>query len=436
LSTSTSTSRRSRRLPRFVAPAAALLASLLVAQSAMASVSWASARYATGGMRDSWGSALARTSTSERSRLHLVVESLKVDGRTVTDTGPYQAIEYRRSSDGLTWSSPRRLNAIGKHGDFPAIAAAGSRVYVVWRQTTHIQDWFINADPRVLRIAINDDHGDPADWRPRKALTTSGRVDRPSIAATGKRVFVTYTDVSTGEIRVLRSGDRGHTWSTPKAIGATVSQPFGPAGDYWGQPVVAASGLNVVVAFLSDNGINLRRSIDGGKTWTSFVPTNAQTYGYAVAASGDRIALAYVDATGGYTRVRKPGGWQDWKQFEAFGPTEAFYEPHSYTYGWQAPGLALPGTTGLAVAWSACTDQGCPASSTQGSSLRFRESTTNGSTWKRAKTVGAYGATSARRWNESPSLVMAGTRTRFVAWIASAPGTSPRAMVRKGVGAP
>jgi hypothetical protein len=310
-------------------------------------------------------------------------------------------------------------------------------VYVVWRHTTHIQDWFVPGDPRLIRIAINDDHGDPADWRPRTALTTSGRVDRPAIAAAGRRVFVTYTDAATGEIRLLRSRDRGRHWDPPRAIGATASLPFGADDGYMGLPVVAASGSNVVIAWRSDDEILLRRSTDGGGTWSGALSTSAATFGFAVAAAGDRIALAYVDATGGYARVRAPGGWRDWTRFAAFGPGLPYEEPSSYTYGPQPPALALSGTRGLAVAWSACTDQACFASETQGSSVRFRESTTNGATWKAARTVGSFAASPSRRWNDSPSLVLAGSRTRYVTWIASAPtGPDKRAVVRKGVGSP
>ena len=428
---------RTSTLRRVMGPvAAAGLALLIAAQPAWAAVSWKPTATATGTMRESRGMVLARSSTADRARLHLAAVSQRVNGEIVTDTGPYQAIEYRRSTDGVDWSSPRRLNAAGEHGDFAAVAAAGSRVYVVWRADTHIQDWFVPTDPRLIRLAVNDDHGDPGDWRSRKALTTSGRVDRPAIAATGRRVYVTYTDATSGEIRVQRSTDRGRTWETLPAIGATVSEPF--IGDYGfvGLPVIAADGRNVVVAFHSDNGINLRRSTDGGDSWTSFVPTDADTYGYAVAARGDRIALAYLDEDGGQTRVRAPGGWQDWRTFTTFSATATYKAPDSTHWGVNPPAVALTGSAGLAVSWGACTEVGCGHGEVFGSSIRFRESTTNGTSWKAAKTLGTFEAGPGRRENAFPSLVVAGS-TRWVSWTTQG-GKDPnrRILVRRGIGSP
>ena len=425
---------RTSRIRRSVPLVAAGLTLLLAAQPAMAAVTWKAPAPLSGLQRNLWAEALARTSSPDRSRLHLVATTERVGGEPVTDSGPYQGIEYRRSNDGVHWSDPRRLNAKGEHGNLSTVAAAGKRVYVAWLAQTHIQDHFIPADPRPIKLVVNDDHGDPGAWRSRVTLI-AGRADKPAIAATGRRVYVAYTDASTGEIRVLRSTDRARTWDSKAAIGATVS---GATGDYSGLPVIAADGKHVVVAFRSDNGLNLRRSTDGGDTWTSLAISETTSTKYAVAVRGDRIGVAYLDETGGRSRVRAPGGWQDWRPFTAFGSGETYYEPVASGTGSSAPAIELFGSTGLAVAWAACTDQGCPASETQGSSVRYRESTTNGTTWKAAKTVGSFAAGDARRWNSSPSLLIAGS-TRYVAWMAIPPAPDAndrRILVRRGIGSP
>ena len=283
---------------------------------------------------------------------------------------------------------------------------------------------------------MNDDHGDPGAWRSRKVLTTSGRIDRPSIAASGRRVFVTYTDATSGEIRILRSTDRGRTWGSPDAIGATVSKPFGDGYGYVGSPMVAASGRNVIVAFHSDNGINVRRSTDGGDHWASLTVTDVDTYGYAVAAHGDRVAVAYLDEEGGHTRVRLPGGWQDWRTFTQFTDTAAYKAPDSTNWGINPPALALAGSGGVAVAWGACSAVACGVGESDGSSVRFRESTTNGSTWKAVTTIGSYVPASYRRSNRFPSMVVAGS-TRYVAWVTSGTGGDDRHVrFRRGIGTP
>ena len=290
--------RRSAR--RLLVPLAVLVASLLVAtEPVAASVSYSSVlKLARSQAFPTTTSAIARSSSPTSSRLHVVYTSKNIDGVDDQDTGPYQGIYYRRSSTGSSWTTPKRLNSSSQHADYGSVATAGTRVYVVWRTQTHIEDYENPADPYLIRFRANDNQGSSTAWRSSIALTTFGRADRPMIAATGSSVYVTYTDRGTGEIELLKSTDYGKTWGSPTAVGATVDLPGGEVlWGYHGYPVVAVTGSTVAIAYTSDDQIVSRVSTNGGTSFEAPDMRSATDASISITARSGRIGLAYTDFT-------------------------------------------------------------------------------------------------------------------------------------------
>ena len=172
----TARSRAARVLGSFTAAIGALL---IVTQTVMAAVSWASPQIVGATHTYNAGMSLARTTTSTTSYLHSVVVTDYPGGVAATDTGPYVGVYYSRgNSSGTTWGTPRRLNPADEHATSPAIIASGNNLYAAY---VSIASWldYDPADPRPITLKINDSHGASGSW-----------VDRPSPSApalTGRR---------------------------------------------------------------------------------------------------------------------------------------------------------------------------------------------------------------------------------------------------------
>jgi hypothetical protein len=368
-------------------------------------------------------SAIARTATSTKSRLHVVYTSKNVDGVDDQDGGPFTGIYTRRSSTGATWTTPKRLNSSTEHGDLAAAASSGKRLYVVWRTQTHIEDYENYADPYLVKFRANDDQGSSTTWRSTKSLTTSGRVDRPMIAASGSAVYVVWTERGTGEIELVKSTDYGKTWSLPQAVGATVDVPY-PTYGYAGYPVVAVTGSTVAIAYTSDDQIVAKVSTNGGSSFGAPEIRDATEPGISITARSGRVALAYADHTGVYARVRTSGGWQAWRKGASY-PNSLYSQPFDFGVGSlaDAPDVVLYSTGGIGLAFTSCTST-CLSDTGSRATLRWRQSTNNGSTWGKVVAVASGAVTNQRRYNWAPSALMIGSTTRHVVWSGwSAAGT-------------
>ena len=395
--------------------AASAMALVLAVQPVSAALSYTSVvRLAASEAYTATTSAIARSASSTSSRLHVVYTSKRINGVDDQDTGPYQGIYYRRSATGASWTTPRRLNSSSQHADLASVATSGARVYVVWRTQVHIEDYENFADPYLIRFRANDNQGASTAWRSSIALTTFGRVDRPMIAASGASVYVVYTERNSGEIQLLKSTDYGKTWSSPVAVGATVDVPF-PGYGYAGFPVVAVTGATVAIAYTSDDQIVSKVSTNGGTDFGTPEMRVATDAAISITARSGRIGLAYADATGVYAQVRTSSGWQPWRKAASY-PNSSYGSPYSGLWGVDAPDIALFSTGGLGLAFSSCTGPAPCGDASERASLRWRQSTNNGSTWGSAAAIASGRVTTQRGFNWRPSVVMVGSTTRHVVW--------------------
>ena len=367
------------------------------------------------------GNGLARTVSAGSQRLHVAYATDRIGSRWATNSGPRMGIYYVRSTTGSTWTAPKRLNPTTQHAARVATAAAGSRVYVTWVSQTRITS-FLNTAPRVLYVRVNTNHGASASWRTTIRLTsTSGRVDYPTIAASGRDVYLAYTDAVTGKVRLAVSRDYGATWTT-RTMGTTTASS---AQGRQGFPSVAVSGSNAVVSWNADAAgtVLARRSTDRGTTWSAVETVTTDNAGTVSAAvRGTRVAVTWTTGPEIHVRVALAGVW---------GPDRivgSIRQDAQFAY---SPAVALQGTTRLAVAWAEQLK-----GSTGWARLNWTESANNGALWYQTQVLGSTTSTS-RRVNDWPSVQWPSESTRQVLWGGWTPNTnSYRLYIRSGTGAP
>ncbi|HET7830159.1 MAG TPA: hypothetical protein VFL03_11425 [Candidatus Limnocylindrales bacterium] len=411
----------------------ALVAMLVAWSPVLASVGWGSLYRASNENADSVGNALARTVTSGGTAyLHQLSVQWVVGGEDVSDSGPYLGIYYRRgNSSASSWSTAKRLNSSSKHGAYPTVASSSKYVYAAWRAQPHpgVDDWN-GVDPRPLQFRRNTNHGSGSYWKSQPSFLGADRIDRPSIAATGARVWIAYTDAVGGEIRLQKSTDYGATFQLKSAIGATTSTY---EGGYSGHPVVAATGSTVAVAFFNGSSWRVKISTDAGSSWT--VDTDlagGDIKKVDVAAASGKVGFAWLSGDQ-HIYLRRFNGTTLGSQrtVVAISNTTTYKNINHIA-------LAMTGTSVLGVAYNACNTTGCTVDSTHGSSIRWTESRDSGVHWTSSKTIGSYATKASRRNNEWPSVVWAGSSKRIVSWNAF--GTSDaypeRIVVRVGTGTP
>jgi hypothetical protein len=421
---SLATRRRSRAL---LSVLAGVLMLLLASQTALAAVSWT--KPVGVGPQYSWntGRGLARTVSSSTSYLHVQYED---DGHA------HVGVYYRRGNAGGTaWGTARRLNPPGEHAEAGAIAAASKYVYVVYRDHSHLTNDYDPAGPRGIHVSINTNHGSSTAWLTTKNFEAPTRAGRPAVAATGSYAYVAFTDADNGNVVLAKNGgtnveDAGWTAGN---VGVTTRVSTSTGDGFEGNPVVAASGALVMVAWIdSDDGtIKAKVSTDHGATWpdTASTLSAGQVYGLSAAGLGSRLALAW--ATPSSIRVRVyAGAWGPARTLASFSPTGTWRNGYGTS-------VALAGTSRVGVGFSACTRASCAGSSTQGVDVRWRESTNNGSTWKSTVTIASHKTAKSTRISDNPSVVMTDSPKRFMTYnTASASFSTYRLVIEVGSGKP
>jgi hypothetical protein len=410
----------------------ALVALLLTASTAMGSVTWTSPTGAARSATFNFGSGLARTVSGSTPYLHIQVGSDVIGGVAADDDGPYAGVFYRRgNASGTSWGALTRVSPSDVHAYQGSIAASGSHVYVAWMTIAHYTA-YNPAEPRTIGFRANANHGASSAWGAPVALTTSGRANNVNVAAAGSHVYVSYTDSDTGQIMVQASPDDGATWS-PVAV-ATTTATNGDAG-FAGWPEIAATGSTVAVTWIDQNSGDgmFSMSTDYGATFS--VPAKVAVNpvsALAIAAKGDRIALAVVDESGTSVRVWKAGKWG--RSRPVLGHDPSGNTTYKAAYG---PAVVLSGTSTVAVAVSACRrTSACTAGSKYGVDVLWKEFKDDGRTPKRLVTVASYSASKSKRYNEFPSILMPSAKKRIITYTsASATWSTYRVYVEVGKGA-
>jgi hypothetical protein len=110
-------------------------------------------------------------------------------------------------------------------------------------------------------------------------------------------------------------------------------------------------------------------------------------------------------------------------------PTGATYT-HSY-----GPAIALNGSAGVGVAWTGCVTQCETWTSAARANLVWSESKDGGASWFAGQVIGSSGTSSARRYNDYPTIVWPSALVRHVSWNAGTAGTNYyRIVLRTGTG--
>jgi len=205
-------------------------------------------------------------------------------------------IYFRKSADGgATWQAEKRLtNNAGSSND-PAIAADGANIYVVWHDTTPG-----NAEIHFLR---STDRG--ATWKnPVRLTNNSGGSFYPAVAADGANLYVVWHDTTPGnrEIFSIRSTDGGASWQGAKRLTNTATDSYNPVVAASGTYVYAAwydsSPGNPEVFF--------RRSIDNGASWQSakrLTNNGGESRRPVLAAAAASVYLAWYDYSPGNPEI-------------------------------------------------------------------------------------------------------------------------------------
>ena len=399
---------RNRRLLGALLAAAA--ATLMVAESAFAAVDWGPTRQVSSSFSYNFGGGLARSTKSTTSYLHAAYTSVKVGGEFVTDDGPFAGVYYRRgNTSGSDWGTAKRLNPKSEHADGGVVVASGRVIYAAYVTYGHWFD-YDPAEPRPITLRINSNHGGSAAWLSR-TLAFATRVDRPMLAPWGTRgVLLTYTDADTGDIILVQCGDLSAEASGCAAgtVGTTTNGE-GSENGFVGLPVVAASGDTIAVAWFDGSGGISVVTKEGGDAWSDPAALTANQSGDLSATAKDgRFAFAWMEAAGVKVRL--------WTSAAGLGTTRtaaSFSGTGTYKNGYSTA-VALAGTSTVGVAFGACRRADCTGSSSTGVDLRWRQSGNDGSTWGAASTVGSYSVSSERRMNDYASVVMTSAKKRYV----------------------
>jgi hypothetical protein len=321
-----------------------------------------------------------------------------------------------------------------------AIAASGSRVYVVWSRLAKYN--YGPTDAFTLQFRSNANHGS-GTWSAIKNLTTSGQIDAPSVAASGSYVYVGYTNAATGAVKLLISSDYGAHFHDSGLSMAPVTYNNGYG--YWGFTALAAAGTNVGMAWSSGDTFT-------STAWTStnhagakadFTLSSGDVAGNPrVAALGNRIAFAIPVCAGGCStgsvkaRIWQGGTLGPDRTAATFSSGETFKRSYSVD-------VSLAGTGALGLAWSACRLLTCGSSESpaKGVDVLWRESTDNGASWKNPFTLQSSTGTTAtgklRRVNAYASITFLSTTRRVVVFDAyDGPFTKGNVLLRVGSGAP
>ena len=276
-------------------------------------VTWGTPTKPGGSYAWNFGNALARTVRDGSQRLHQAYATDRIGGTWAKDSGPYAGLYYTRSTTGSTWTTPRRITSTSRHVVRFGLAAAGSRVYAAYVTQTKIVNYSGSA-PRVLYVRVNTNHGHGDYWKSSVRLTgTTGRVDFPTVAASGTDVHIAFTNANNGDIIVATSKDRGVTW-VKRTVGTTT---FNTSSGRAGLPSVAVSGSTVAVTWIADGdgALRTRVSTDRGSTWGGTEEhTDGSSGEFQTAVLGSRVGVAWTGEDGVFTRIRTSGTWADTRQ--------------------------------------------------------------------------------------------------------------------------
>jgi len=235
-----------------------------------------------------------------------------VDGNNIyivySDNSPWTGGDYeicmKKSTDGGSTWTWHRITDTGGHCEWPEIALDGNNIYVVYQDES---PW-TGGDYEIC-MKKSTDGGNTWTWH--RITDTGGDCYYPTIAVDGSNIYIAYEDTSpwTGgdyEICMKKSTDGGSTWTWHRITDT--------GGDCeWSEITVDGNNIYIVYADMSpwtggDQEICMKKSTDGGSTWTWYriTDTGGNCWFPAIEVNGNNIDIVYQDNSpwaGGDTEI-------------------------------------------------------------------------------------------------------------------------------------
>ena len=311
--------------------------------SPAAASSWSVSAVTSSGGGVAWGNSAAMTDNGTG----VIVYADFSNGNSVA--------YLRRKVSGGAWQSQVRLSAQGIcYGTVPAVDANGSNVDVVWVQETG-SDCTATTSGQAYYMHSSDNG---AHFTSPQGISGStlraGEIDVAS--GPNGEVLIGWTDDSNGKMYVRSSTD-GVAFGSAQLIGTTKATPWDGSSTLDGAVGVAiGSGVQYVAYLSNQSTIQVRRSTDGGASWSAATKITGQADGYSelsITAEGSRADIGFAALAKGHEwaqyRETKNGG-ASWKK-----PTNLTTPSQPYgTY----TGVGLKDGT-LRATYSRCVTASC-----------------------------------------------------------------------------
>jgi hypothetical protein len=291
-------------LRRYTALVVVLIMCSAVLVSPASAITWGAVRpITTSGQAAAWAGSTTAYGTGNVAVIY------------VEAAGDEVRVHLRRSTDGgTTWTTPKRLSSTAT--TFASRAAVASNG---WKLDAVFVEERMDGSAKVMYRRSGDGG---QTWSTPLALSPTGaRGGFPSVTRDGQgRVAVAWTNELTGKVSVRVSTDSGASFGPRKDIATSTNQPWVDFDDFAVDafPAVAIAGGTVNVAYYTSLPVlKLRRSTDGGATWTPSVTLASNGNGFkpALVAGGTSLLVGYAVYTGTdiYTAYRrstnKGGSW-------------------------------------------------------------------------------------------------------------------------------
>jgi hypothetical protein len=211
------------------------------------------------------------------------------------DTSENSEIFYRRSTDGgASFTEPtKNLSNDAGFSDSPAIAASGNNVHVVWRDSSSGID---------ILYKKSQDGGAAFPNVIKNLSSNSGISEFPAIAASGNNVHVVWSDTTSGNLDIFyrRSLDGGSTFpNIIKNLSSNTGNSVDPA------IAVSSHDVHVVWEDTSPGNPDTlyRRSINGGATFPNVIKNLSgdavDSHDPAIAVSDNNVYTVWAGFTSG-----------------------------------------------------------------------------------------------------------------------------------------